>query len=220
MVAPFIVFDVDGTLIDSQHTIVGSMQGAFTAFGLPVPDHLTIRRTVGLPVEDAVHRLAEAAALGLATDTVHQVAEEYKRRARSLRERPDYHEPMFDGTRPLLDGLLAAGQMMGIATGKSRRGLDTWIAKTGLAGHFVTLQTGDIPPGKPHPAMLHRAMDEAGARAADTLMIGDTVFDVQMAVAAGARAIGVAWGYHAPEELLEAGAERILTRWEDLLAGA
>ena len=108
-----------------------------------------------------------------------------------------------------LDAFEAAGWLLGVATGKSDRGLSLILAHHGLSDRFVTLQTADRHPSKPHPSMLETAMAEAGALARDTVMIGDTVYDVEMALAAGARAIGVAWGYHAPDELLAAGAEAV-----------
>ena len=126
-------------------------------------------------------------------------------------------EPLFPGIRELLDTLRAGGWDLGVATGKSQRGLEHCLATHGLTGHFVTLQTADFHPSKPHPAMLEAALAEAFASAQDAVMIGDTSYDMLMAQAAGVRAIGVAWGYHPSEELLAAGAEAVAQSPEDLM---
>jgi phosphoglycolate phosphatase len=106
--------------------------------------------------------------------------------------------------------------MLGVATGKSDRGLFHCLESHGLLDHFVTLQTADRHPSKPHPSMIEHAMAEAGADAAVTVMIGDTSFDMAMGVNAGVRALGVDWGYHTPEELMAAGAEMVVTDMEQL----
>ncbi len=115
-------------------------------------------------------------------------------------------QPLFDGIADLLGGLRQAGWLLGIATGMSDRGLTHCLAAHGLTDHFVTLQTADRHPSKPHPAMLEAALAEAGAEPAQAVMIGDTAFDMQMARDAGVGALGVDWGYHEPDELRAAGA--------------
>jgi len=127
-----------------------------------------------------------------------------------------------DGIRELLGSLHAKGWRLGVATGKSDRGLTGCLVKHGIFDLFVTLQTADRHPSKPDPSMLVTAMQDAGSEPRDTVMIGDTAFDMAMARAAGCRAIGVAWGYHAPAELLEAGAEAVAqttAELEDLIDG-
>ena len=104
---------------------------------------------------------------------------------------------------------IAAGWLLAVATGKSDRGLVSCLEGHGIRQRFVSLQTADRHPSKPHPAMLQAALDEAGAMAEDSVLIGDTSFDIEMAVACGVRAIGVAWGYHEAQELLRAGAEAV-----------
>jgi phosphoglycolate phosphatase len=104
-----------------------------------------------------------------------------------------------------------------VATGKSRRGLLAIIERHGFEGRFVSLQTADDNPGKPHPAMLRRAIAEAGARIEDSVMIGDTSYDMQMGRSAGVRAVGVGWGYHAPEELLASGADLVVESYPRLV---
>ncbi len=107
---------------------------------------------------------------------------------------------------------------MGIVTGKSRRGVDAILALHDLASYFQVIKTADGSPSKPHPGMVLEAMADMGADTAETVVIGDTSFDMEMARAAGARAIGVSWGYHHRSALVQAGAERIVERYEELPA--
>jgi phosphoglycolate phosphatase len=205
-----VVFDWDGTLTDSQHTIVEAMTAAFAAHGLPAPAAEAIRRVVGLPLAEATFRLGAAEA--------EAVADAYRAAHAEIRQRPGWTEPLFPGVPEILDLFAARRIKLGIATGKSRRGLAASLAAHGLRERFATLQTSDDGPGKPHPHMLHAAMAEAGARPAETAMVGDTTFDVEMAKAAGALAIGAAWGYHGVDELRAAGADAIATSLADLPA--
>ena len=201
-----IVFDCDGTLVDSQATIIAAMGEAFAAHGLPAVNPVAIRRVVGLSLVEAMQTLLpdqKAEAHGL-------LAESYKRAFHELRRRGMVEEPLYPGIAALLHALEARGFVLGVATGKSDRGLGLCLAGHGIAHHFVTLQTADRHPSKPHPAMLHAAIAEAGATPETTIMIGDTSYDMQMARAAGASAIGVDWGYHHPQELLDAGAHHVI----------
>jgi phosphoglycolate phosphatase len=207
-----VVFDCDGTLVDSQHGIVACMSAAFAAEGHPAPEAAAVRRVIGLPLAECVARLAPAL-----DDACHaRIVDGYKEQFFILRQRGDHEEPLFPGALAALDAIAASGAQLGIATGKGRRGLLAVLDRHGLAQRFVTMQTGDVGPGKPHPAMLERAMDEAGCTPAQTVMIGDTVFDMQMARSAGAFAIGVAWGYHDAAELREAGAHRLVDSFPEL----
>ena len=199
------VFDCDGTLSDGQAAICAAMAEGFAEAGLAAPDPHAVRRIVGLSLPSAVARLAP----GETPEAQARAVAAYKQAFFRARERGTLQEPLFDGIATLLARLHAAGWTLGVATGKSDRGLHGCLRMHGLFDLFVTLQTADRHPSKPHPAMLEEAMAEAGAQPAETVMIGDTVYDVEMAVAAGARAIGVAWGYHTPEELLAAGAEAV-----------
>lgn len=197
-----VVFDCDGTLVDSQRAIVACMNAAFAAVGADAPDPASVRRVIGLPLATCVAQIAPE----LGEPAHGRIVEAYKEQFFVLRQREDHDEPLYDGAAALLDRLDERGILMGVATGKGRRGLLAVLERHGLQSRFVTLQTGDVPPGKPHPAMLQRAMADAGVDAAATVMIGDTSFDMQMARAAGVRAIGVTWGYHEPAALLQAGA--------------
>lgn len=210
-----IVFDFDGTLVDSQHAIARAMGEAFGAHGLEAPAVDAVRRVVGLKLELAVARLLPDPA-DMATAAV--VAEAYRRAFFAIRARPDHHEPLFPGARDALERLDTAEVCLGIATGKNRRGLLAGLEHHGLARYFATLQTADDGPGKPHPGMLRRAMDETGAGPAETVLIGDTTFDMEMAGNAGVAALGVAWGYHPPAELTASGAARVIDHFDDLPA--
>jgi phosphoglycolate phosphatase len=200
------VFDCDGTLVDSQHSIVSAMHSAFAANGFEKPEPEAVRRVVGLSLVEAISRFLPDAD----TSTHDRITESYKEAFLSLRTRGEVREPLFPGTREGLETLDAAGWLLGVATGKGSRGLVITLEHHGLAGFFVTLQTADVARGKPNPDMLFRAMAETGADPGATVMIGDTTFDMQMARNAGTRAIGVAWGYHATRELWEAGAHIVV----------
>lgn len=206
-----VVFDCDGTLVDSQHMICAAMNAAFRACGLGLPDALAVRRVVGLSLVEAV-----AVLLPDADTALHiKVADLYKAGFRDLREQ-HHQEPLYPGTVDALKTLHDAGYLMGVATGKSRRGLDSVLSRNGLGHFFVTLQTADDAPGKPHPQMVLQAMDEAGASPANTIVVGDTSYDMGMAKAAGAAAIGVSWGYHEPQELTEHGASAVIRDYDEL----
>ncbi len=201
------VFDCDGTLVDGQAAVCEAMEIAFDRAALARPPRSAIRRIVGLSLPQAVRQLALDASdadRALAVDA-------YRTAFRDSRTSGRLEEPLFDGIAGLLDRLVAAGWTLGVATGKSDRGLASCLAGHGIADRFATLQTADRHPSKPHPAMLEAALFEVGAAPGDAVMIGDTVFDVDMARAAGVRAIGVDWGYHAADELREAGAERVFS---------
>ncbi|MDE8652630.1 HAD-IA family hydrolase [Novosphingobium album (ex Liu et al. 2023)] len=197
------VFDCDGTLIDGQASICEAMEAAFAAHGLPLPPRNEIRRAVGLSLPLAVRRLLPGA------DAAAQLAvtEAYKDAFRAARAEGRLSQALFPGITDLLHELAGSGWTLGVATGMSDRGLAHCLASNGIADLFVTLQTADRHPSKPHPAMLEAALAEAGALPAQAVMIGDTAYDMRMAQDAGVRGIGVDWGYHHPRELAEAGAE-------------
>lgn len=206
------VFDCDGTLVDGQAAVCEAMEIAFGQAALAPPPRSAIRRIVGLSLPQAVRELAP----GIVEEPLCAVVENYKLAFRQSRLDGRLEEPLFAGIPELLDRLLAAGWKLGVATGKSDRGLQSCLAAHGIADRFVTLQTADRHPSKPHPAMLEAALVQVGAQLGDAVMIGDTVFDVDMARAAGVRAIGVDWGYHAADELHEAGAERVFSAPDEL----
>lgn len=206
------VFDCDGTLVDSQHSIVACMSAAFDAAGHPAPLADAVRRIVGLPLHEGVGRLLP---LIEATECL-RIAELYKQAFIDLRSAKPMEEPLFPGVVELLDALAAEGVLLGVATGKGQRGLKITLDQHGLLERFVTLQTADDAPGKPNPGMLLRAMAATGAEPGMTAMIGDTTYDILMARSAGTAAIGVSWGYHPPAELHAAGAHAVVDAARDV----
>lgn len=207
-----VVFDCDGTLVDSQHSIVSAMQTAFSAHDHAKPTAGSIRRMVGLPLKEAIARMLP----GSNSQTHDLLRDGYKDAFSKLRHRGEVHEPPFPGAVESLDELSNAGWILGVATGKGLKGLLSTLDGHGLTDRFHTLQTADVAQGKPNPDMLFRAMSDTGAEVSDTVMIGDTTFDMEMAVNAGTKAIGVAWGYHAVDELSAAGAHMIVEKFDGL----
>lgn len=197
------IFDCDGTLVDGQASICEAMEQAFSLLRQPVPDRQTVRRVVGLSLPQAMRRLLPDADADLADG----LAEAYKLSFRAARSDGRLSEPLYDGVPALLEALSTAGWALGIATGKSDRGLSHCLATHGITERFSSLQTADRHPSKPHPAMLEAALEELTCQPEHAVMIGDTGYDMAMARAAGVRAIGVAWGYHTPAELTATGAE-------------
>lgn len=209
-----VIFDCDGTLVDSQHVIVEAMERAWRRLGLTPPARERTLSIVGLSLVQAMEALGD----GSAAFPAHELAEAYKGEFQHLRTDPGFHEPLFPGTREVLDTLAARSDVLvGMATGKSQRGVRMVMGHHGLFDRFVTIQTADDAPSKPHPAMVHQACAEAGVAPEQAVVIGDTSFDMLMARAAGAGAIGVGWGYHPVEELQRAGAQQVLGDFSELI---
>lgn len=199
------IFDCDGTLIDSQASICRAMEVAFTEVGQAPPDRAAIRRLVGLSLAEVVHALLPDADAQLRRALVNA----YRLAFQRLRADGSIAEPLYEGIADMLAVLAGQGWSLGVATGKSDRGLELALAQHGLGRCFVTLQTADRHPSKPHPAMVDAAIAEANADRDMTVMIGDTGWDMTMAGNAGIRAIGVAWGYHPVAELRATGAAAV-----------
>lgn len=206
------IFDCDGTLVDGQAAVCRAMEEAFTATGRPVPDRALIRRAVGLSLPQAMATLLP----GSTAEEQTVLADRYRQAFRAHRRAGLVEEPLYEGIAPLLQRLRASGWMLAVATGKSDRGLAHCLAGHSIADLFDSLQTADRHPSKPHPSMIEQALSETGATHGEALMIGDTSFDMAMARAANIRAIGVDWGYHTPDELLEHGAERVVSSTREL----
>lgn len=212
------VFDCDGTLVDGQAAVCAAMGNAFAEVGLVAPPGHTIRRIVGLSLPVAIRHLAP----GESTDMHARLVDAYRQAFFKARTEGLVAEPLYDGIAGLLASLHAKGWTLGVATGKSDRGLKGCLVTHGVFDLFATLQTADRHPSKPDPSMLIAAIAEADAEPASTVMIGDTVFDIEMARAAGCRALGVAWGYHPAEELIAAGAQAVAetaAQLEELIDG-
>lgn len=211
-----VIFDLDGTIVDSQHNIVAAVGEVAKILGLPGPAPEAVPRVIGLSLIEALATLFPDVDAG-----THQALDrEYREAFVRLRARPDYREPLFDGTHALLDALDKEGFLLGIATGKAKRGLNHVLNLHGLTERFVTAQCVDDNPGKPHPGMILRAISEAGVEPRNAVMIGDTTYDIKMALAAQVGAVGVSWGNHPGAELTAAGAHRLVDRIEDILHAA
>jgi len=211
MTLRLIVFDCDGTLVDSQGAIIHAMREAFSAASLEWPSDEAIRGIVGLSVPQAVLALAP----GQTRETLEVIDAEFRRSSIALRAAdPSTNNKFYDGARACLDRLNASGELLAVATGKARRGLDHLLDETGLRGHFVATQSADDAPSKPHPGMLQNCARLTGADR--MVMIGDTSFDMAMAKNFGCHAIGVTWGYHANSILLESGADVLVNDFSEL----
>jgi len=206
-----VVFDVDGTLVDSQHLIVAAQREAFAAHSLAPPSRERSLSVVGLSLAEAFTALVGA------QGPIEALVEAYKDAFAGLRADPAWQEPFFAGAPELIGELAARPDIvLGIATGKSRRGVAHLVARYGWDRVFATIQTADDAPSKPDPTMLRQAMAEAGATPENTIMVGDSTFDMLMARAAGVSAVGVSWGYHPTAALEEAGADVIVHSYGEL----
>jgi len=209
-----IIFDCDGTLVDSQHLIVAAMNDAFDKAALVPPPRDEILSIVGLSLPEAIWRLTG----GGDDATITKIREGYRDAFTVLRQDPKHNEPMYDGA---LEAVLELADrpdvVLGIATGKSRPGVDRLLDRFDLEDSFKTIQTADTSPSKPHPGMILSAIEETGATAADTVMIGDTSFDMEMACNAGAIPLGVAWGYHSIELLNQSGVSAVANDYPHLM---
>jgi len=208
-----VVFDCDGTLVDSQATICAAIAQGFGTCGIAPPGRDAARGIIGLSLTEAMQRLHPTGT----PDEHNALTVAYKDAFFAMRAAGLANEPLYDGIADVIAALDARGWMLGVATGKSDRGLKHILEHHGLHARFVTLQTADRHPSKPHPAMLEQAMADAGATPETTIMIGDTSYDIAMAKAAGAGAIGVSWGYHDVPALREAGADAVAHHASELV---
>ena len=196
------IFDCDGTLVDSGGSIYRAVAETFAEHGIAVPPGRECRKVIGLSLVEAMRTLVP----GATPDEHARLSETYKAKFFHARSAGKVEEPLFDGIAELLDALDADGWLLAVATGKSDRGLRHCLESHGIHARFVSLQTADRHPSKPHPSMALQAIAEAGSAPDRTVVIGDTSFDMGMARAAGAAGLGAGWGYHDDEELLAGGA--------------
>lgn len=209
-----VIFDCDGTLVDSQHNITAAMVHAFEAHRIAPPPTHEILGGVGLSLTEAFVRLAPNSA----PEIRRSLAEHYRSAFADGRLQRN-HEPLYPGVRETIHALAGQGDVaLGIATGKSRRGVARVLAQEGWDGKFLTIQTADDHPSKPHPSMILKAMLEAGVGPEATVMVGDTSFDMMMAATAGVGAVAVGWGYHDEARLMSAGAHALVREGERLLS--
>jgi phosphoglycolate phosphatase len=193
-----IVFDWDGTLMDSEARIVACIHAAFADLGLPLPSAAAARDIIGLGLGEAMATLWPESR----PEDRHALVERYRHHFLVANETAS---ELFPGVVETLNWLRGRDYLLAVATGKSRRGLDLVLGTTGLGGYFQATRCADETFSKPHPQMLLEIMDELGARGDETLMVGDTEYDMEMARNAGAHALAVCYGVHAPERLLAQG---------------
>lgn len=196
------IFDCDGTMVDSGATIRAALEQTFEAHGIECPPLEVTKKVIGLS-------LMESMAVLVPGGDHAAITQSYKDAFFAMRGAGRVEEPLFDGIVELLDALERDGWLLGVATGKSDRGLRHCLESHGLGDRFVTLQTADRHPSKPHPAMALAAMAEAGAEPAQTIFVGDTGWDMGCALGAGVGAIGAGWGYHDVDELSADGAHGV-----------
>lgn len=209
-----VVFDMDGTLIDTQALISEHMAATFLGAGLDAPTAAQSRRVIGLSLPLALARLVHTDDAVL----IDRLVSDYRAHYRASLLTDGDREGLFPGALEALNLLRARDDvLLGIATGKGLNGVHRILALHGLTEHFVTLQTPDHNPSKPHPGMLETAMRETGTTPDEVVMIGDTTFDIEMGVAAACHTIGVTWGYHEPRELIAAGAQTMVDRYDQLV---
>lgn len=207
------IFDCDGTLVDSGANIYAALRTSLEWNGIETPPPEACRRIIGLSLVEAIATLLP----DLPAEQHVHLADEYKRAFMAMRTAGEVEEPLFDGILDLLDALEQDGWLLAVATGKSDRGLKHCLGLHGIHARFVSLQTADRHPSKPHPSMVEQAIADADARPSTTIVVGDTSFDMAMAVNAGAAGIGAGWGYHDAEELIEAGALAVAQQPLDVL---
>lgn len=209
-----VLFDCDGTLVDSAGIIHACMVATFREAGLPEPEANATRKIIGLTLD-----LAIATLLDRPLDAeCGRLAERYKQHFVVIHGQPGFHEPLYDGIDTLIGALAGRDDvLLGMVTGKSRRGVKRVLSTYGFEGHFVTIRTADDCPSKPHPAMVLECCAETGIDPASTFVVGDAIYDMQMAKSAGARAFGVSWGYHDRDGLIASGADIVLRTPGELL---
>ncbi len=204
-------FDFDGTLLDSAEAIVATVQACWDVCGFPAPDPDSVRRTIGLPWEESVRILLP----GAGEAEFRKIRTFYEEIRQGARPRP-FEGALFAGVRPTLDALLAEGWLLAIVTSRTRPHVQELLEEHRIDGYFAAVRTADMGPGKPHPYLLLDAIAALGAAPRRTAMIGDTVFDMETAIRAGAAAVGVSWGLHDVGALRAAGAHRIVHSFGEL----
>lgn len=210
-----VLFDCDGTLVDSAALIHETMRRTFAQFGKPEPLVEETKAIIGLTLDIAIARMQGKPH---ADDEAVQMMAYYKSLFATVRTDMNFREPLFDGIRDVIETLGPREDLLlGAVTGKSRRGLDLVLDTHDFRKWFVVGRTADDCPSKPHPAMVTECCDEMSVHPDDTLVIGDAIYDMQMAKAAGATAIGVSWGYASVAHLRDAGADVIVDHPRALL---
>jgi phosphoglycolate phosphatase len=206
------IWDVDGTLVDSRRSIFAAASAAYAKQGLPLPTYDEVRQIVGMSLVEGIAAISPQ----MPQERIEAIAQAYREAFQAQVAVPGYVEPLYEGAAETLDRLRSQGWKIAMATGKSRRGVDTIIRMHGWADLFDSTHCSDDGPGKPHPAMVLEAMKALGAQPSQTIMVGDTAHDMRMAKSAGVYAQGVSWGFHTADEVLEGGADHVATDFAGL----
>ncbi|MEE2955199.1 MAG: HAD-IA family hydrolase [Pseudomonadota bacterium] len=201
-----VAFDLDGTLLDSTEAIVMSVKECWKACGFVVPKTDRIRRIIGLPWEESICELIP----GAGEKEFTQIRQFYQKFAKGEGNTNSQKQSLFPGVLEVLNSLKSAGFLMAIITSRNSNRLEKILENHGINNQFVTFKTTDHGPGKPDPFLMLQTLEETGVKKENAVMVGDTTFDILMAVSAGTTGIGVSWGVHKIDELLEAGAERVV----------
>lgn len=213
MTSTMVIFDCDGTLVDSQYHIAHVVEETFRKAGFEVPTRMDIRKIIGLSLPEAMAMLRP----DVTGQDRNRLVTLYKELFRAYRKSESFEpEPLFPGIQSLLEKLDEVGVLMGVATGKSMAGLKNILREHDLTKHFISLQTADYHPSKPHPSMIHECLRDSGSDEQQTIMVGDTSFDMAMAKNAGVFALGVDWGYHDVDTLKAAGADHVVSQSADI----
>lgn len=208
-----VLFDCDGTLVDGLHAVLSGMHAAFDAHEVPRVSDATIRSGIGLSLTVLVPQLLPEERRGEAGELIAT----FKNIFRANREAGQKVDPFYEGAQDCVRSLIDVDHfLLGIATGKGMPAVELMLEQEGWEPHFHTIQTADNAPSKPHPGMIEQALSETGVDKRRCVMIGDTSFDMQMAGSAGVHAIGVGWGYHEHEFLMDHGAKSVVGTFEEL----
>ncbi len=202
-----IIFDADGTIINSRSIILEGMRRVFMEFNYPTPPTDAALATIGLSLDLVFANLLDRPVDG----EIEAMSASYKKRSGELQKIPELHSQLYDGIDTIMDILSAhPDTLLAVATGKSRRGLNSMIDTYGYRDKFIASRTADDCPSKPHPAMILECCEIAGCEMSNTVMVGDSSYDMQMAVQAGTKALGVSWGYQPVHALEQSGADAII----------
>lgn len=210
-----VLFDCDGTLVDSGRLIHEVMARTFVHHGLERPHYEKTKSIIGLTLDTAIARIIGQADVD---DRVRAMTQHYKDIYAPVRSEPEFTEPMFEGIAEMLAVLEARHDVViGAVTGKDRRGLNNIIEAHSFHNTFVVSRTASDCPSKPDPAMVLECCAETGIGPSDTVVIGDAIYDMLMAKSAGAKAIGVSWGYGGVDDLRSSGADAIVNLPHEIL---
>ncbi|MEM7458393.1 MAG: HAD-IA family hydrolase [Pseudomonadota bacterium] len=199
------IWDMDGTIVDSREVIQTAMVRSFETVGLAPPDYNDTRKTIGLGLSEACEILAP----GVSGDKLNELVETYRHAFVNLRAEGQGFEPLYEGAQDAIERLANQGWLLAIATGKARRGVDSFFEQHGMRQFFDTTWCADDGPGKPHPFMCDEAMKAVGAEPHQSLIIGDAIHDIRMGLNAGIHTFGVSWGFGEAHELSDVGAHEV-----------